>query len=317
MDRPDHDVRPDRILLLFVDGIGWGEADAARNPLLTYGGPLLRVAGPDGAPREHAGGAWARPIDALLGVPGIPQSATGQTTLLTGVNAQRVIGKHLTGFPNQALREILLEHSILKQATARGWSGAFLNAFRPRFFELPRERQLMFSATTVANLAADLPFLTLDDLVAKRAVYQDFTNRDLVARGFDVPERSPAVAGRILARCARAYDFAFFEYFQTDRAGHRQDRDAAEEQLRRLDGFVGAVLAEVGEVATRGEGTTLVVLTSDHGNLEDLGTRRHTTHPVPLLAWGPGALDLVAATDRLSAVTPGMLRLLAERPGRP
>jgi hypothetical protein len=315
MARPQREPRPDRILLIFVDGLGWGQADPERNPVLTYGGARLRFAGPDGAPREHADGGWARPIDALLGVPGLPQSATGQTTLLTGVNAQSAIGKHLTGFPNEALRAILLEHSVLKQVAARGWSGAFLNAYRPRFFELPRARRLLFSATTVANLAADLPFRTLADLIAGNAVYQEFTNRDLVARGFEVPERSPAEAGRILARSARALDFAFFEYFQTDRAGHRQDRAAAEEQLRRLDAFVDAVLVESRETAARGEGTTLVVLTSDHGNLEDLGTRRHTTHPVPLLAWGPGARDLVTATDRLSAVTPGMLRLLEERAG--
>ncbi|MDO9170716.1 MAG: hypothetical protein Q7W29_02680, partial [bacterium] len=55
---------------------------------------------------------------------------------------------------------------------------------------------------------------------------------------------------------------------------------------------------------------TLVLLTSDHGNLEDLSTRSHTRNPVPLLAWGPGAATLLARCTRLDEVTPALLSLL-------
>ena len=42
-------------------------------------------------------------LDARLGVPGLPQSATGQTTILTGHNGPAIIGEHYGPYPNQPL----------------------------------------------------------------------------------------------------------------------------------------------------------------------------------------------------------------------
>ncbi len=294
-----------RTFLVFIDGLGWGRPDPATNPQYSYGGQVFRlpvVQGSEVVPA--AAGGWCRPIDAVLGVAGVPQSATGQTTLLSGVNSQGVLGKHLTGFPNEKLREILLEHSVLKSLVAKGWSAAFLNAFRPRFWELSRERQLTLSATTVANLAADLPFFGLDDIRAGRSIYQEMTNAELIARGFDLEPLAPAAAGRIAARTAREYDFLLYEYFQTDKAGHSADPARVEVELQRLDEFMTTLLVELAADLTQ---QTLVVLTSDHGNLEDITTRRHTTNPVPLLAWGDGAREFVDNVTRLDQVTPQIL----------
>jgi hypothetical protein len=294
-----------RVALLFVDGLGWGPDDPTTNPTVTYGGRLLRLpaAPPDGAALRLDHGAWARPIDACLGVPGLPQSATGQTTLLTGVNAQEVQGRHLSGFPGPTLRAVLLEHSVLKQLRAAGRRPVFFNTFRAPFFAWPRERQLRMSATTVANLAADLPFFDVPDMTAGRSLYQEFTGRDLRALGFDVPLYTPAEAGAILARNLAAYDFLLYEYFRTDKVGHLADREAAEAELAHLDGFLAAVLADR-------PADTLLVLCSDHGNLEDVSVKTHTRNPVPLLAWGPGAERLVGGITRLDQVTPAMVALL-------
>jgi len=292
-------------LLLFIDGLGWGASNPAVNPMLSYGGRMLQLPDPVGAePIPVAGHGWGRPLDAVLGVSGVPQSATGQTTLLTGVNSQAVLGKHLTGFPNPALRQILLHNSVLKSLADHGLHAAFLNAFRPRFWELSRERQLTLSATTVANLAADLPFFGLDDIGAGRSIYQEMTNAELIDRGFDVAPMAPAAAGRIAADRSRHYDFLLYEYFQTDKAGHSGHRERAERELRRLDEFLTALLDEL---ATDPDQQTLVVLTSDHGNIEDGTTRRHTTNPVPVLAWGDGARDFVDGMTRLDQVTPRIL----------
>ena len=267
------------------------------------------------------------PLDPILGVEGVPQSATGQTTLLTGINAQALLGQHLTGFPNAVLREILLERSVLKILADRGLRARFLNVYRPLFFELPRTRQLLLSATTVANLAAGNRFHDLADLRARRAIYQEFTNRDLRAKGYDVPEFTPAEAGRILGRQAQRHDFLLFEYFQTDHAGHSQEWELAHRHLQRLEEFLTALLAELGGEGTTAEKSgfpeaagagkpddqvadTLVVLTSDHGNIEDLTTKRHTCNPVPLMAWGPGAVALTRDVRLLSDVTPALLHLL-------
>lgn len=290
---------PRRALLIFVDGLGWESGDPANDPCRDYGGALFDFARTDAA---------CRPLDACLGVDGLPQSATGQTSLLCGVNAQAAVGRHVPGFPTAPLRAILREKSIFVQMREAGRDGLFLNAFRPLFFRLPRAMQGRLSATTVAHLAADRPFLGLDDLAAGRAVYQEFTNRELIAKGFDVPQFTPEQAGRILGREALRRDFTLYEYFQTDRAGHAQDRPRAHAVLQDLETFVRAALAEI--AAQDAASDTLVLLTSDHGNLEDLSTRSHTRNPVPLLAWGPGAATLLARCTRLDEVTPALLSLL-------
>src|SRR5947208_11339573 len=123
------DAGPRRVLLFFIDGIGVGSSDPGRNPLATGSFPTLGLT-ETSAPRARAGPPrWAHGIDAALGVPGLPQSATGQTAILTGVNAPAIMGHHLSGFPGPTLRRVLFEHSLLKQVRERGKSATFLNAF--------------------------------------------------------------------------------------------------------------------------------------------------------------------------------------------
>jgi hypothetical protein len=288
-----------RTILVFIDGLGWGQPDPDTNPQYAYGGRIFRLPEGDGNLRPLPFAGWARPLDAILGVAGVPQSATGQTTLLAGVNAQKMLGKHLTGFPNEVLRKVLLERSVLKSLSELGLKARFLNAYRPRFWELSRERQLTLSATTVANLAADLPFFTLDDIRAGRSIYQEFTNTELRERGFDLATITPAQAGQILAQAARKLDFTLYEYFQSDKAGHSGDMDRACRELVRLDAFLTALLEEL---APDLRGQTLLLVTSDHGNLEDANTRRHTLNPVPLLGWGDGAKEFLAGVSGLDEV---------------
>ncbi len=289
-----------KTILLFIDGLGWGPPDAGTNPQHSYGGNFFCLPAPGSFPVSVEGGGLAVPLDAVLGVEGIPQSATGQTTLFSGVNAQGVLGKHLTGFPNEKLRDILRQHSILKTLSDRGFEARFLNAFRPRFWELSEERKWTLSATTVANLAANLPFFNLQDINAGRSIYQEFTNAELIDRGFDVKPMSPTQAGGILARQIRNYDFLLYEYFQTDKAGHSADQEKIEVQLRMLDEFLATLLREL-------QDDTLVVLTSDHGNLEDATTRRHTLNPVPLMVWGFGAEKFLQGLNRLDQVAGAIL----------
>ncbi len=294
-----------KTILLFVDGLGWGAPDSAHNPQYSYGGTIFRLpAVAEAKVLKHEDGFLVA-LDAVLGVSGLPQSATGQTTLLSGVNAQEAIGKHLTGFPNEALREILKQKSILKQLVDRGYQARFINAFRPRFWELSEERKWTLSATTVATLAAGLPFFNLDDVNAGRSVYQEFTNAELRQRGFEVEPMTPGQAGSILASQILKYDFLLFEYFQTDRAGHAAVRQQSEHQLSMLEEFLRALLKSVSD-------EVMVLLTSDHGNLEDLTTRRHTRNPVPLLAWGESAEDFLQNLNRLDQVTGA---ILARHPG--
>jgi len=293
------------VLLIFVDGLGIG-ARGPHNPLHTLGEEATPLAVfEDEEPRLPFGGVLAR-TDARLGVEGRPQSASGQTTILTGVNAPALLGKHKQGFPNAAMREILREHSVFLQLkNLNAGPVAFANAYAPRFFAA---RPRWVSATTVAVEAARLPFRTIEDLREGRAVYHDFTNRVVAALGHDVPLRAPGEAAEILARVAGANRFTLYEHFIADFAGHEQNEIIALQVLRELASFVRELLARLDLARTN------VILTSDHGNVEDLSTRNHTLNEVPTLAWGPRRERVRARVRSLADITPTIVELLTREP---
>ena len=267
------------MLLFFIDGVGVGEDDPGRNPLATGDFPTLRVT-QTRAPASGAGApALFGGLDASLGVPGLPQSATGQTTILTGVNAPAAMGKHISGFPGPSLRAILAEHSILKRIREAGLRASFLNAFGPRFFELPETKRRL-SATSLATMASGAPFRTWEDLIEGRAVVHDLTHWRMREWGYDLPLRTAEEAGLIIAREAMNQDFSLFEYFETDRAGHDQDRERAMRCLGDLD---RALEAALGRLDLK---STTVIVASDHGNLEDGRVKTHTLNPALFTLWG-------------------------------
>ncbi|RQW05985.1 metalloenzyme, partial [candidate division KSB1 bacterium] len=195
---------PRHILVLFIDGLGCGIDDPTINPCCFS--PHFFRHFRDDAPRQLAAGEYVTGLDANLDLPGLPQSATGQTALFTGVNAAKVLGRHLSGFPNQKLRDIIREHSILKWFAERGHKAAFLNAFHPPFFDYnPHDIIGHLSATSVTNLVAGLPFFGLDDLKDGRALYQDISGDGLREKGFAAPITSPEKAGEIIGRQAQHY----------------------------------------------------------------------------------------------------------------
>jgi hypothetical protein len=293
------------VLLFFIDGLGIGTR-GAHNPLdgLTDTAPLAVFQGEE--PLIIFDGLLVR-TDACLGVEGRPQSASGQTTILTGVNAPAALGYHKQGFPNEALREILSEHSIflqLKQANIE--PNTFANAYTPMFFET---RPRWVSATTVAVEAAGMSFRSLDDLQSERAVFQDYTNQMLIERGFPTLRRTPEQAAEILASIAREHRFTLYEYFITDKTGHAQDMEAARTVLVNLARFVRHLLSQLDLKRTT------VLLTSDHGNIEDLSIRNHTLNPVPTLIWGEHKEAIAERVHNLADITPAIIEVLTKEAG--
>ena len=294
------------VLLIFVDGLGIGTR-GPQNPLDRLGHEAIPLAIFQGEePELPYGGRLAR-TDACLSVEGRPQSASGQTTILTGINAPAALGYHKQGFPNEALREIIREHSIFLQLKRLGVGpNLFANTYTPRFFET---RQRWVSATTVAVEASGLRFQELGDLRAGRAVYHDFTNDILIERGeLEVARRrTPEEAAVVLASLAAEHRFTLYEYFLTDRVGHLQDMPAALTVLSNLARFVRAVLAHTDL------SHTTVALTSDHGNIEDLSFRNHTRNLIPTLAWGQSAGHFQRRVRTLADITPTIVEILAPK----
>jgi 2,3-bisphosphoglycerate-independent phosphoglycerate mutase len=291
------------VLLFFIDGLGIGTR-GPQNPLdgLQDSEPLAIFQNEE--PELIHDGRLVR-TDACLGVEGRPQSASGQTTILTGINAPAAIGYHKQGFPNQALLEIIREHSIFLQLKQAGVSPiTFANTYTKQFFA---ERQRWISATTGAVEAAGMRFNTLEDLNEGRAIYQDFTNAMLIERGETVSPRSPEEAGTILAAIAGKHQFTLYEYFITDKMGHAQDMEGARAVLQSLARYIRTLLANLDL------NSTTVLLTSDHGNVEDLSVRNHTLNLVPTLIWGKDRDYLADRIRSLADITPAIVGALTAK----
>lgn len=281
-------------LLLFIDGVGIGRDDASENPFAV---PEIRRLSPL-AGRPPVDGASFRALDATLGIPGLPQSATGQTTLFTGVNAAQAIGAHHPGLPGPTLRTILRDESLFTKLVRRGARPTFANAFTRAYLEAKRPR---LGATTHMVLASGVPLRLLDDDDAgELTLSHDYTGRWMTARGYPVQARTAQEAGAVLARLAASHDFVLYEYFLTDLLGHRGTREQRFEQARLADALIDATIAAVDLSRHR------VVIVSDHGNLEEAGHDRHTRNPVPLLSWGHGARELIHAVTGMESLTPAL-----------
>src|SRR6266850_1207452 len=290
------------VLLFFIDGLGIG-ARGPQNPLdgLDDAEPLTIFR--DEIPKTPHDGIVV-PTDANLGVEGRPQSASGQTTILTGVNVPAQLGYHKQGFPNREMLEIIREHSIFLQLTRAGVTPiTFANTYTERFFN---ERPRWVSATTAAMEAAGVPFRKVADNQAGRAVFHDFTNRALIERGEDVVARTPEEAATVLARIAGENRFTLYEYFITDKVGHAQDMTAAKRVLTNLARLIRGVLTLVDL------NRTSVILTSDHGNIEDLSSRNHTLNQVPTIVWGVNKERIADRIKTLADITPAIVQTLTE-----
>lgn len=299
-----------KVLFLFLDGIGLGEDNADTNPLaranmpyletLLGGKKLVRASAP------FAGDlATLSAIDAGLGVKGLPQSATGQAVLLTGVNIPAEIGYHYGPKPNPEVAEYLNGSALFSKTIRAGKTAALLNAYPPRYFEGIDSGKRLYSSIPLALTNAGLPLFTQEDYYAGNALSADFTGKGW--REFmklnDSPLFEPYAAGAKLAELAARYDFAFFEYWASDYAGHKQDMAWALRQLEAFDGVLQGLLEN-----NRGN---IVLVTSDHGNMEDLSTRKHTSAPVPLIVFGEKeARREFQNIQSLTEIAPAILRAL-------
>ncbi len=300
-------ARPGRIFFLFLDGVGIGRNDGTVNPFFTMplpgfesllGGPMISLENPSRKNRRSS----VRPIDATLGVAGLPQSGTGQCAILTGENAAKILGRHFGPYPHSSLRPLLAETNMFRRISEIGRSPMYLNAF-PRQYE---EHILSHPARTGAiSLAWRSGGRTLNgaaELSAGRALSSDCTAEGWAGLGYPgVPVLSPGVAAGTALRALSDHDFVFFEYYLTDHAGHGRSRKAAADILSVLDAFVGGFVAGMDPRAH-----TLIV-TSDHGNFEDLSTKRHTLNPVPFICAGAGHERLAAGVRDLTDIVPALL----------
>lgn len=303
-----------RFLFLFLDGVGLGADNADINPFAKAEMPnLIRLLGgqrllelPPGVILESER-ATLLPLDACLGIERLPQSASGQATLVTGINIPALIGEHFGPKPNPTIRDTLSENNLFKTLKETHKKVTLLNAFPQGYFDGLNSGKRLPGAIAMAMRKSGIALKTEEDLFAGKALSADFT-----AKGWrehlgyhDTPVLSFNQAGKKLSSLSIEYDFAFFEFWLSDVLGHRKDMDEACLWLKRFDQVLGGLLNSWDDEAG------LILITSDHGNLEDLSTRRHTYNHVPGLVIGAPELRKQFATNLcdLTDVTPAILNI--------
>jgi hypothetical protein len=272
--------------MLFLDGVGVGTNNPEINPFFAATLPALgELCGGNMIHLRHArrssSSASITPIAATLGTEGLPQSGTGQTALMTGVNAASLIGKHFGPYPYSSLHAVIDEKNIFRRLRDAGRSVLYANAFPKKYFDYYSARRGRTPALARSWISSGFELNNVAALAEGKALSADITGRRWNENGFGrVPELSPQEAGRRLVTLGNRHDFVLFEYSFTDHAGHSQSMPQAIEVLALVDEFIGGIVE-----AMRPESTTLIVA-SDHGNIEDLSTKTHTRNPVPFIAVG-------------------------------
>lgn len=311
---------PDKSLIfIFLDGVGLAGADGKSNPFTILRDELLPFHLPI---RETAGLPFRlKAVDAVFGVPGTPQSGSGQTALFTGIPYPRISGEHAGSYPTREMRRLLYEGNLLRQVIRRGHRARFFNAypyhselFGPPHLNLDESGALHFSpsfpalfrrrisATTTMMLSIGQTAASEQDICEKKALYQDYSNRSLIRRGADLPEWSPAEAGTILGSSgSRFQGLTLYEYFQSDQTGHRGSLDDAVVLLKNLAEFVAAVCAVLDPARHT------VLICSDHGNIEEMEHPGHSRNPVPLWVWGHRRETLSDRIESIADLTPAIV----------
>jgi hypothetical protein len=289
--------------LFFMDGVGLGGPDPDVNPFVTAVLPNLTnllgdnwflqgsnpVANNPAANNPAANGrittnrASLIPTDPNLGLPGKPQSATGQAAILTGRNVSQLVGEHYGPKPNTAVADIIRQGTLFHDVTAVGGRAALITPYPQGYFDGINSGKRLFSSVPLAATSAGLSLMDVADLRSGRAVSPGFTGQAWQEHlGYDdIPILTLAEAGVRIAAIAQTYHFSFFEHWPSDRSGHRGTLAQAVAHLEMIDGALGGLLDAWDDEHG------LLIITSDHGNIEEKSQRQHTRNPVPTILVGP------------------------------
>lgn len=289
--------------LFFVDGVGLGTPDPAVNPFVSARLPNLNDLFGDGWFLQDGGRRTTKraslvPTDPTLGVSGRPQSATGQATILTGRNVPKRIGRHYGPKPNEAVAAAIHEGTLFHEVTETGGSAALITPYPQRYFDAIDSGRRLLSAVPLAATSAGLSLMTDSDLRAGRAVSPNFTGQAWREQlGYDdIPLLTLPEAGRRIAAIAQTHTFTFFEHWPSDLRGHRGSLEDAVAHLETIDAVLGGLFA------AWNDRDGLLIITSDHGNIEAKDRRNHTKNSVPTIILGPGHDELATYVHDLTDI---------------
>ncbi|PID61984.1 MAG: metalloenzyme [Ignavibacteriae bacterium] len=294
------------ILLIFLDGVGIGKKEPA-NPFFKYGfktftklfGKIPTLENQ----KINKDNRFLFPTDPIMGVPGLPLSGTGQTSIFCGVNSSRILGKHFGPYPHSMLIPIIREQNIFKLFKEKKKKVTFANAYPKQFFDYIKSGDKRMTVTTLSCTLSQVPLKTATDLRNGNAVSAEIDNSIWVGKlGYKLPIIKPETAAKRLLKLVDENNFTLFEYFLTDYLGHGRNKETMEERLETLDKFLLYVFENISDNHT-------VVLCSDHGNLEDTSIKMHTTNPSLTITAGKYAEKLKNRITDISHIKDAILEL--------
>jgi 2,3-bisphosphoglycerate-independent phosphoglycerate mutase len=300
------------VVFLFLDGVGIGKKDPNINPLFHADMPAFTsLCGGElpHTPFKRVSSDYVEVIavNATLGIAGLPQSGTNQTAIFTGINGAKRFGRHFGPHPPSVLHKVIAEKNIFHQLKTIRKSVVFANAFPQRFFDYVNSGSRRLTVTTLSCKLAGVPLLSSKELQNGEGVSADFTREYWHKLGHpDIKPIKPMEAGRHLANIAGRHDFTVFEYWLTDHAGHAQQMSNAIEVLERFDKFLSGFLEFFDP------SKMLLIISSDHGNIEDLSTKSHTRNRVPCILAGKYCHKLVKQIKNLTHITPAVMSLFLD-----
>jgi hypothetical protein len=291
--------------MIFIDGIGIGEPNKVNNPFFKYNfktfsevfGSIPHL----GSQYLERGDAYAFPVDALLGVEGIPLSGTGQTSIFCGVNAPALIGKHFGPYPYSTLLPVIKEKNLFVEFKRRKKKAVFANAYPKVFFDYVNSGRRRLSVTTLSCLFSKVKLKKVSDLHRGNALTPEIDNERLANRlGYKIPIIKPTTAANRLLKIALQNHFTLFEIFHTDHLGHGRNIEMLDHFSRVLDEFLFTIITRLPKSVT-------LLVCSDHGNYEDLSIKMHTKNPALAISAGVNAKHLAQKINSLVDIKDAIL----------
>jgi len=293
--------------MIFIDGVGIGEKDQFSNPFFKYRFMFLEDYFGDTPhldnQRISKNNAFIFPVDACMGVEGLPLSGTGQTSIFCGVNAPKLIGKHFGPFPYSTLIPVIEGKNIFRTFLQRKMKADFANAYPKIFFDYIESGKKRLSVTSLSCLLSGIKLKGATDVRRGKALTAEIDNRRWVEKlKYNMRIIKPETAAERLLRLSLKNHFTLFEYFLTDHLGHGRIINEFDYVINTLDRFLFYLLNHLPPNIT-------FIICSDHGNFEDISIKSHTLNPAFALTAGKHAKHLAEKIKKLYHIKDAIMEI--------
>ncbi|MCX6173586.1 MAG: alkaline phosphatase family protein [Ignavibacteriales bacterium] len=294
-------------IMIFMDGVGIGKKDYEYNPFFKYGfktfseifGEIPHI----DKQKLKGNNAFLFPVDASMGIPDIPLSGTGQTSIFCGINAPKYIGKHFGPYPYSTLVPIIKEKNIFRSFMQRRKKVYFVNAYPKQFFDYVNSGRRRLSVTTLSCIMNGMRLNNISDIHKGKALAADINNRLFVEKmNYKLKVINAETAADRLIRLGSKNHFTLFEIFHTDHLGHGRNSEWLEYTTGILDRFLFHIITNLKKNMT-------LVVCSDHGNFEDLSIKMHTLNPAIGITAGKDAELLSKKIKKLYDIKPAIMEM--------